>query len=62
MRDQVGASLIALEQLGVTDRADRFPDDLSGGERQRAAIARAIVGDLDPVNGESVMRLLRAAC
>lgn len=62
MRDQVGASLIALEQLGVTDRADRFPDDLSGGERQRAAIARAIVGALDPVNGESVMRLLRAAC
>jgi putative ABC transport system ATP-binding protein len=64
----------ALERLGVADKAERFPDDLSGGERQRVAIARAIVGDrhllladeptgaLDSVNGESVMRLLRAAC
>ena len=64
----------ALEQLGVADRAGRFPDELSGGERQRVAIARAIVGDrqvlladeptgaLDSVNGEAVMRLLLAAC
>lgn len=64
----------ALEQLDVADKAHCFPDDLSGGERQRVAIARAIVGDryllladeptgaLDSVNGEAVMRLLRAAC
>ncbi|HEX2564536.1 MAG TPA: ABC transporter ATP-binding protein [Acidimicrobiales bacterium] len=68
------AGIEALERLDVADKAQRFPDDLSGGERQRVAIARAIVGDryllladeptgaLDSVNGEAVMRLLRAAC
>jgi putative ABC transport system ATP-binding protein len=66
-------ALEAMEQLDVAEHADRFPDELSGGERQRVAIARAIVGDrgllladeptgaLDSVNGEAVMRLLRAA-
>ena len=66
-------ALKALEELGVAERADRYPDELSGGERQRVAIARAIVGErgllladeptgaLDSVNGEAVMRLLRAA-
>ena len=63
----------AIKELGVAERADRYPDELSGGERQRVAIARAIVGErgllladeptgaLDSVNGEGVMRLLRAA-
>jgi putative ABC transport system ATP-binding protein len=63
----------AMAELDVADRKDRFPDELSGGERQRVAIARAIVGDrgllladeptgaLDSLNGEAVMRLLRAA-
>jgi putative ABC transport system ATP-binding protein len=67
------SALMALEELGVADRAARFPDELAGGERQRVAIARAIVGErrllladeptgaLDSVNGEAVMRLLRAA-
>ncbi|MET7421116.1 ABC transporter ATP-binding protein [Dactylosporangium sp. NPDC005555] len=69
-----GAGLRALEDLGLADRASRFPDQLSGGERQRVAIARAVVGDrrllladeptgaLDSANGEAVMRMLLAAC
>jgi len=59
-----------LEQLGIADRAGKFPATLSGGERQRVAIARAVVnrpallladeptGALDSQNGRQVMDLL----
>jgi putative ABC transport system ATP-binding protein len=68
------AGLQALDELGLSDRASRFPDELSGGERQRVAIARAVVGDrhllladepsgaLDSINAEAVMRLVHTAC
>jgi putative ABC transport system ATP-binding protein len=68
----VGAD--ALKELGLGEKAARFPGELSGGERQRVAIARAVVGErrliladeptgaLDSLNGEAVMRLIRAAC
>lgn len=68
------AGLTTLSELGLADRAEHFPDQLSGGERQRVAIARAVVGDrrllladepsgaLDSTNGETVMRLILAAC
>jgi putative ABC transport system ATP-binding protein len=64
----------ALEEFGLADLADRFPDDMSGGQQQRTAIARAVVGHrrlvladeptgaLDSVTGEEVLRLLRGRC
>jgi putative ABC transport system ATP-binding protein len=73
-RQARAAGLAALEELGLADRGDRFPDDLSGGERQRVAVARAVVGErrllladepsgaLDSVNAEAVMRLVHTAC
>ncbi|ANH37546.1 putative ABC transporter ATP-binding protein [Nocardioides dokdonensis FR1436] len=68
------AALRALEEVGIVDLAERFPDDMSGGQQQRVAIARAIVGErrliladeptgaLDSETGEEVLRLLRARC
>ena len=62
----------ALDEVGIPELADRFPDDMSGGQQQRVAIARALVGDrrlilsdeptgaLDSETGEAVLRLLRA--
>ncbi|RJK94907.1 ABC transporter ATP-binding protein [Vallicoccus soli] len=66
-----GEALAALEEVGIADLAQRFPDDMSGGQRQRVAIARALVGDrrlvladeptgaLDSETGEAVLALLR---
>lgn len=34
-----------LEEVGLGDKLNKFPDQLSGGERQRTAIARAFMND-----------------
>jgi putative ABC transport system ATP-binding protein len=61
---------LALEAVGLTDRAEHLPRQLSGGQEQRVAIARAIVadppllvadeptGNLDHDSAEGVLALL----
>src|SRR5262249_22604195 len=61
---------IALEAVGLTERADHYPRQLSGGQEQRGGIARAIVanptvvvadeptGDLDAQTTEQGLELL----
>ncbi len=67
-----GRSKGVLDQVGMSDKANRFPSQLSGGEQQRIAIARALVkaplllagdeptGNLDARTSRDVMALLHA--
>jgi putative ABC transport system ATP-binding protein len=62
---------VALELVGLSDRASHKPSELSGGQQQRVAIARAIVsdptllvcdeptGDLDRQSAADVLTLMQ---
>jgi len=62
---------IALEAVGLSDRADHYPRQMSGGQEQRVGIARAIVahpkvvvadeptGSLDTKTSDQIQNLLQ---
>ena len=70
-REQEKMARDVLARVGLTNKADRLPDQLSGGEQERVAIARAIVnkppilladeptGSLDSKTADEIMDLLK---
>ena len=63
-----------LEQVGMSGKGYKMPNELSGGEQQRIVIARAMLnnpeliladeptGNLDVETGHSIVKLLRKIC
>ncbi|MCG8369483.1 MAG: ABC transporter ATP-binding protein [Proteobacteria bacterium] len=70
-KERTNRAQIALDVVGLGERARHYPRELSGGQEQRVAIARAIVsdpalllcdeptGDLDRETADEILKLLQ---
>lgn len=71
VEEMLGRSQAMLEEVGLGDRLNCYPDNLSGGQKQRVAIARALVSApkivladeptaaLDKKSGRDVVELMQ---
>jgi lipoprotein-releasing system ATP-binding protein len=70
-REALGRAAELVADVGLTSRAEHFPDQLSGGEQQRGAVARALAarpallladeptGNLDASGADALFDVLR---
>jgi len=70
-KDQIKAGMQLLQRFGISEQANKYPNELSGGQQQRVAISRSLInnpdiiladepiGNLDSESAKNVMGILK---